>query len=175
VKGRPAYFGDYFNLQTDQFIFPAFNNLGAVIRGEGSQGIWRDYETLMGDDETATRFSRGQHAGSLGPATALSKQVDISDKSALLDVAGGSGAFTIMLCKRNPNLSATIFDFPAALTVARHFVAEAGLDDRVEFVVDVPSVMHRGQGQSSRIAGKGSWSASGGRHTNRSRLHGRRR
>ena len=28
VKGKPAYFGDYFNLQTDQFIFPAFNNLG---------------------------------------------------------------------------------------------------------------------------------------------------
>ena len=134
VKGKPAYFGDYFSLQTDQFLFPAFNDLGAVIRGEGSPGIWRDYETMMRDGETAERFSRGQHAGSLGPAIALSKQVDFSNKTALLDVAGGSGAFTIMLCKRNPDLSATIFDFPTALPVARHFVAEAGLDDRVEFV-----------------------------------------
>ena len=134
VKGKPAYFGDYFSLQTDQFIFPAFNDLGAVIRGEGSPGIWRDYETMMRDGETAERFSRGQHAGSLGPAVVLSKQVDISGKTALLDVAGGSGAFTIMLCKRNPDLSATIFDFPTALPVARQFVAEAGLNDRVEFV-----------------------------------------
>ncbi len=133
VKGKPAYFGDYFSLQTDQFIFPAFNDLGAVVRGEGSPGIWRDYETMMRDGETAERFSRGQHAGSLGPAIALSKQVDISDKTALLDVAGGSGAFTIMLCKRNPGLAATIFDFPTALPVARQFVAEAGLDERVEF------------------------------------------
>jgi cyclopropane fatty-acyl-phospholipid synthase-like methyltransferase len=39
-----------------------------------------------------------------------------------------------MLCKRNPDLSATIFDFPTALPVARQFVAEAGLNDRVEFV-----------------------------------------
>ena len=134
VKGKPAYFGDYFGLQTDQFIFPAFNDLGAVIRGEGGSGIWRDYETLMRDAETAERFSRGQHAGSLGPAIALSKQVDISDKTALLDVAGGSGAFTIMLCKRNPGLAATIFDFPTALPVARQFVAEAGLGGRVDFV-----------------------------------------
>ncbi len=134
VKGKRAYFGDYFSLQTDQLLFPAFDHLGAVIRGEGGPGIWRDYETLMRDGDTAERFSRGQHAGSLGPAVALSKQVDISGKTALLDVAGGSGAFTIMLCKRNPDLSATIFDFPTALPVAMQFVAEAGLNDRVEFV-----------------------------------------
>ena len=134
VKGKPAYFGDYFGLQTDQFIFPSFNDLGAVIRGDSGSSIWRDYETLMRDAETAERFSRGQHAGSLGPAIALSKQVDFSDKTALLDVAGGSGAFTIMLCKRNPGLAATIFDFPTALPVARQYVAEAGLDGRVEFV-----------------------------------------
>ena len=134
VKGKAAYYGDYFNLQTESFIFPAFNELGAVIRGGPAPGIWRDYETLMQDAETAERFSRGQHAGSLGPAIALSKQVDISDKTSLLDVAGGSGAFTIMLCKRNPELIATIFDFPAALPVARRFISEAGLEGRVEFV-----------------------------------------
>lgn len=134
VKGKPAYFGDYFNLQTDQFIFPAFNDLGSVIRGEGSPEVWRDYATLMEDPKTAERFTRGQHAGSLGPAIALSKHIDLSVKRALLDVAGGSGAFTIMLCKRNPDLEATILDFPTALPVAKNFITEAGLEDRVEFV-----------------------------------------
>ncbi len=133
VKGNPAYFGDYFKLQTDQFIFPAYNHLGALIRGQGTPSDWRDYESVMQNTETAERFSKGQHAGSLGPAIALSKQVDLSTNSSLLDVAGGSGAFTIMLCKRNPGLSATIFDFPTALPVARDFIAEAGLDKRVEF------------------------------------------
>ena len=47
VSGKPAYFGDYFNLQTDQFIFPAYADLGAVIKGDGAPNIWRDYETLM--------------------------------------------------------------------------------------------------------------------------------
>lgn len=134
VRGKPTYFGDYFSLQTDQFLFPAFNDLGDLIKGRGGSGLWRDYETLMDDEETADRFSRGQHAGSLGPAVLLSKQVDVSDRSALLDVAGGSGAFTIMLCKRNPTLAATIVDFPAALSTARQFIGEAGLADRVGFV-----------------------------------------
>lgn len=134
VKGKPAYFGDYFNLQTDQFIFPAYNELGSLIKGTGGSDIWRDYESLMGDSEVADRFSRGQHAGSMGPAIALSKQVDLGSSRNLLDVGGGSGAFTIVLCKRNRQLSSTIFDFPAALTVAQRLTSEAGLEGRVRFL-----------------------------------------
>jgi ubiquinone/menaquinone biosynthesis C-methylase UbiE len=132
VRGKPAYFGDYFNLQTDKFIFPAYDDLGAVLSGSGVSDIWRDYDSLMRDADTADRFSKGQHAGSLGPAIALSKQVDMASKKRLLDVAGGSGAFTIMLCKRNPDLAATILDFPTALPVAERFISDAGLAGRVE-------------------------------------------
>lgn len=133
VKGKPTYFGAYFELQTNEFIFPAFNELGPLIRGEGSSDKWHDYETLMRDPETAERFSRGQHAGSLGPAIMLAKQVDLSGRSALLDVAGGSGAFSITACKRYPLLTATILDFPTARPVAERFVDEAGLRARVAF------------------------------------------
>jgi len=132
VRGKRTYFGDYFNLQTDQFIFPGYADLGAVIRRQGRSDVWHDYESLMQDDATAARFSEGQHAGSLGPAVALSKQLDLGGRGALLDVAGGSGAFTIMLCRRHPGLSATILDFPTALPVAERFLGEAGLADRVD-------------------------------------------
>ena len=64
----------------------------------------------------------------------LARRVDLSGASRLLDVAGGSGAFTITLCARFPELRATILDFPNVVTVARRFVAEAGIDDRVDFV-----------------------------------------
>ena len=64
----------------------------------------------------------------------LARRVDLSGASRLLDVAGGSGAFTITLCARFPELRATIVDFPNVVTVARRFVAEAGIEDRVDFV-----------------------------------------
>ncbi len=40
VRGKPAYFGDYFNLQTDKFIFPAYDKLGSVIAGQGAPDGW---------------------------------------------------------------------------------------------------------------------------------------
>ena len=134
VRGKSAYFGDYFNLQIDKFIFPAYDNLGSVIAGRGAPDIWRDYDSLMRDADTADRFSKGQHAGSLGPAIALSKQVDLASKKRLLDVAGGSGAFTSMLCKQNPGLKATSLDFPTVLSVAERFIGDAGFAGRVKLV-----------------------------------------
>ena len=88
----------------------------------------------MADAEEADQFSRAQHVGSLGPALVLARRIDLSGASRLLDVAGGSGAFTITLCARFPELQATILDFPNVVRVARRYVAEAGLADRVEFV-----------------------------------------
>ena len=52
----------------------------------------------------------------------------------MLDVAGGSGAFTIALCRKHQSLCATILDFPSVIEVARHYVAEAGLQDRVAYI-----------------------------------------
>jgi predicted O-methyltransferase YrrM len=133
VPGRPNYFGDYFRLQTDRLIYPAFGDLTSLIRGDGGSEVWGEYEELMRDAARAETFSRGQHAGSLGPAAVLAKHADLSSRDRLLDVGGGSGAFTIMLCRRNPGLRATILDFPNALHIARSFVDEAGLGDRVDY------------------------------------------
>jgi hypothetical protein len=118
-------------------LLTALTSIGLLSRHDGTYvnappDIWRDYASLMGDSDTAERFSKGQHAGSLAPASILSKQIDLGTKEQLLDVAGGSGAFTIMLCKRNPELNATIFDFPKALPVAKRYIDDAGLNARVE-------------------------------------------
>jgi len=50
------------------------------------------------------------------------------------DVGGGSGAFSITLCQRNPQLTATILDFPSVGETARRCVEEAGLATRIAFL-----------------------------------------
>jgi len=42
-------------------------------------------------------------------------------------VAGGSGAFTTMLCRQNPGLDATILEFPMALPVAGRLTGDTSL------------------------------------------------
>jgi ubiquinone/menaquinone biosynthesis C-methylase UbiE len=128
-RSSPRYFADYYRFQIDRQIYPAFEHLSGALRGER-----RDLYHVTQDAHEADYFIRAQHSGSLGPAVVLSRQVDLSTHRKLLDVAGGSGAFSITLCQRFPDLTATILDFPAVRPRAERFVAEAGLTDRIRFL-----------------------------------------
>lgn len=130
VRQAPAYFGDYFRFQIDRQIYPLLLNLDQALQGCAPRNLYEQ----MSDPEEADYFTRAQHAGSLGPAAVLQKAADLSQARRMLDVAGGSGAFTITLCRRHPQLRATIVDFPAVIEVAKRFVREAGLDDRVDYI-----------------------------------------
>jgi ubiquinone/menaquinone biosynthesis C-methylase UbiE len=134
VRGAPADFGDYYRLQIDGQLYPALAHLTAGLLGREQELAPGLSASGMADPAEADRFSRAQHAGSLGPAVLLSQRVDLTGRAHLLDVAGGTGAFAITLCLRHPLLRATIVDFPNVVTVGRRFVEQAGLADRIDFV-----------------------------------------
>ncbi len=84
-------------------------------------GGYRVYEegmiaiARMAADEVVARAARNV------PATARR----------LLDVGGGHGLYSIRFCRRYPGLSATVFDLPAALEVARETIAAEDMGGRV--------------------------------------------
>ncbi|MEW5992025.1 MAG: class I SAM-dependent methyltransferase [Chloroflexota bacterium] len=49
----------------------------------------------------------------------------------LLDLGGGNGIFSLLLCRRHAGLTATIVDLPGALGSAEPAIDEAGLRDRI--------------------------------------------
>jgi ubiquinone/menaquinone biosynthesis C-methylase UbiE len=51
----------------------------------------------------------------------------------LLDIGGGHGGYSAALCRRYPELTATVLDLPGSAAVGREFIAEDGLSDRVRF------------------------------------------
>jgi len=130
VAASPMYFGDYFRFQIDRQIYPLLLDLDQALQGTATGTIY----DMMKSPEEADYFSRAQHAGSLGPAAVVAKQVDLAGAASLLDVAGGSGAFSITLCRRFPALRATVLDFPTVTPVAARYIAEAGLHDRITVV-----------------------------------------
>jgi 2-hydroxy-4-(methylsulfanyl)butanoate S-methyltransferase len=134
VRGAPAYFGDYYRFQIDRQIYPALTQLDAGMAGDTEHLAFDSLAGLTGDPEEADAFTRAQHAGSMGPAVMLSRNFELADARHLLDVGGGSGAFSIALCRRNPELRATVLDFPNVIDVANRFVAEARLEDRIDFI-----------------------------------------
>lgn len=59
--------------------------------------------------------------------------VPVERPARLVDVAGGHGGFAMAMCRRHPDLQATVLDLPPAAAVGRRIVEEQGFDDRVEF------------------------------------------
>jgi hypothetical protein len=131
MRGSPASFGEYYRLQVNRQLYPALEHLDAGLAGDASN-ISVDQEGLLSDPVEAEIFSVAQHAASLGPAIRLATTIDLQESRTLLDVAGGSGAFAITLCRHYPELAATIIDFPNVIEVARRFIADAGLSERID-------------------------------------------
>ena len=130
VRGAPGDFGDYFRLQIARQIYPAMLHLSDGLTGAG-----RAFDALGGllaEPEQARTFTDAQHAGSLGAARVLAGRIDLGPARSLLDVGGGSGAFSIALCQRNPALRATILDFPSVTDIADGYRRDAGLTDRID-------------------------------------------
>ncbi len=134
VPGAPAYFGDYYRFQIDRQIYPNLLHLDAGLAGDEANMAHTSIRDWLSTAAKADDFSRAQHAGSQGPAMIMAKKVELGRARRLLDVAGGSGAYSITFCRTWPELSATIIDFPSVIEVAKRFVAEAGMAERIALV-----------------------------------------
>ena len=132
VGGVPGDFRDYVRFVNGEFGYESFRHLSAALRGERIFPDKGFYEGMIYDAGIGgERFSAAQHTGSLGPARMLAKRVDLKDRHKLLDVGGGSGAYSIAFCAANPDLQATILDFPETVDTAKRYAREAGLSDRI--------------------------------------------
>ena len=135
VAGAAGDFRDYVSLVNGAFGYESFRHLGAALRGER---VFRDkgfYEGLIYDAGIGGEsFSSAQHTGSLGPARLMAKHVDLSSRRRLLDVGGGSGAYSLAFCAANSQLAATILDFPQTVDTARRYAQKAGLAARIAYL-----------------------------------------
>lgn len=133
VKGAKYDFGDYLRLQVGRQMYGLLDQIEDALTDNLPKGATGSYEEWFSDPADAKLYSDSQHAGSLGPARQLARSVDLSRARQMLDVGGGTGAFAITLCGANPDLRATIVDFPNVAAVGRGYVAAAGLSDRIAY------------------------------------------
>ena len=109
--------------------------------------LWRRWSTLTdavraghavgvtemadrGDDWTVP-FIAAMHRGAAQRAPLVVQAVGTEGVRRMLDVGGGSGAYSIAFARASATLRAEILDLPTVLPIAAGHVAEAGLADRV--------------------------------------------
>jgi 3-hydroxy-5-methyl-1-naphthoate 3-O-methyltransferase len=134
VEGQPTFIGSYLRM-FDALGYHRWEQMGAALRHNGPvDDISHPYRYLADDAEDAATFSAAQHAGSRSLGHALARRVDFAPFTCLLDLEGGSGAYTMEILHRYPHLRAILFDFPQVSHLAETVMRQEGLTDRVQIV-----------------------------------------
>ncbi|MGB6033937.1 MAG: methyltransferase [Bacteroidota bacterium] len=123
VEGEPLYVGDLIKLQYNESR--QWDTLYAVILGSDTR--------VEDSQETRHRiFIKAMHnLGSLGEAEALAKAVDLSSCTRMIDAGGGSGIYSVALCRAYPRLNATILDKKETLVITTEMLSNYEESNRI--------------------------------------------
>jgi 3-hydroxy-5-methyl-1-naphthoate 3-O-methyltransferase len=79
-------------------------------------------------------FIGAMHYRGVKQAHIIATMLDLKDVRKMLDVGGGSAAFSMELVRKNPAIQATVFDLPHVIPLTKNYVDEAGLLNNFSFL-----------------------------------------
>ncbi len=126
VRGRPDYMGGLSGFHRK--LWHAAMNTAASIR-LGKPALKIDWNILP-DEELLNLFGSQFHS-SIRSGRELAGRLDFSQYERLLDAGGGTGGVSIGICEKFPLIRATVADLPRVVRVSQHFIAKAGMSDRI--------------------------------------------
>jgi SAM-dependent methyltransferase len=113
-------------------IWERWSDLTRIVRETGRAE--RKEAGLFEDPQELEAFIGAMHVVGSMMADRVAARVDPGSARRLLDVGGGSGTYTIAFLKTSPELTATIFDRPPVVEMARRRLEDEELLGRVELV-----------------------------------------
>lgn len=115
-----------------------------------TSGLWKTWSTLTDAVKKGSKavpdtikkrspewfeaFIAAMHHRASATAPVVVSKFDLKKVSKMIDIGGGSGAYAMTFVRTNKNITATVFDLPNVIPLAKSYVAEAGLLDRFKFV-----------------------------------------
>ncbi len=131
VKGARTYAGPWLTTM-GRSDYAQWNKLADYLRSKEPPHTLGTYETFTVEDARklhAATFSIGMGAGRL-----FAREVDLSRRTLILDLGGGSGCYCIAAAQRYPRIRGIVFDLPSVAVVAREYIAREGFSDRISAV-----------------------------------------
>ena len=137
VKDSERYAGPWLT-----FLRPGWKNWGQLtekLKSQVSPALIGTYDKMT--VESARTYHTATSSVGFGSGRRFARQVDLSHRHKLMDIGGGSGAYSIVAAKANPQLSAVVLDLPPVVEVTREFIADNQVEGRVtaqscDFTVD---------------------------------------
>lgn len=126
VKGKPEYMG---GLHHTNNMWDTWSTLTESVK-KGKSVLNRDRK----NEKKLESFIEAMHYRAINEAKIISLMLDLSNVKKMLDVGGGSGAFSFEFIRKNPRLNAVIFDLDDVITLTKKYAAESGVEQNVSFI-----------------------------------------
>lgn len=124
VKGKPHYIGGLIHMLGNG-LYQNWGELKEItIRN-------RPVATEIERPRDIRGFIEAMHGLGMVQAEKLVNLIDFSGVKTLLDMGGGSGAYSLVLAKQYPHLKAVVYDFPEVCDIAQGFIRKFKLKSRV--------------------------------------------
>ncbi len=127
VRGKLTYIGPW--LLFAGMDFEQWKNLADHLKSDTPPKVLGLYESMT--EEIAREYHEATYAVGLGAGMLFARDVDLSGRSMILDLGGGSGAYCIAAIQKYPHLKATVLDFEPVCKVAQEFIAQWEMQDKI--------------------------------------------
>jgi len=128
MEGKPEYQG---GLMHSVNLWDSWSNLSKSVKTGGSVKI--NPITERGD-KWFKPFIAAMHNRAFSEAPSLVEQIDLSGVKKVLDVGGGSGAYSMAFVSAGDDICSTVFDLPNVVSMTENYVRDAGLEGKIDTV-----------------------------------------
>lgn len=114
VKGKPEFVGGLFHTNE---LWKSWGTLTNAVRKGTSV-----YADGVSESDWTETFIAAMHYRAVKEAKILAMMINLNSAKKMLDIGGGSGAFSMGMIENNPELKAVIFDLPNVIPLTKKYV-----------------------------------------------------
>jgi SAM-dependent methyltransferase len=125
-KKSPGYMG---GLMHSNHLWKTWSNLTEVVKTGKSA---HPEEINERGEEWLFAFISAMHDRAKKQAPHQLASVDLSEVSSILDIGGGSGAYSMEFISKKPVTKIVVFDLPEVIPITKKFIDKEGFSDKIK-------------------------------------------
>jgi len=126
VKDRPGYLSGLGHMIN---VWKTWSTLTETVRTGKSTALENSIENR--GDAWREAFIAAMHARAPQQAREVAVMLNLSEATRMLDVGGGSGAFSFEFIRKNSKMKAVIFDLPSIVPISQKYIDREGFSGSV--------------------------------------------
>lgn len=127
VRDSAEFMGNLFHTNN---MWNSWSTLTGAVRkgtsvyesGNSSSGNWLD------------AFIDAMHYRAEREAKIISLMIDFAGAKKMLDVGGGSGAFSFEFVNKNPGMKSVIFDLPEVIALTKRYAKKYSIEEKIDYI-----------------------------------------